>query len=185
MDFSIADPIVSQRSKFAVLFSSTKQRVSFMSDGACPVPYRTVHNPDGGRPSVTLIATEEMQNFFQRFDEWAVEYLTENSERLFGKVLTKDVVVSGYRPTIITKEIGCLVGAKISTAGAHTTKYWTDVDFRERPPLDEFKGASLKCKLLISHLWIAGPHSFGFVIIATDIVVVSEAGLAERSCPFS
>jgi len=62
--------------------------------------------------------TEEQEEQFQRFDEWAVGYLAEQSERLFKKKLTPDQVREGYRSPVTKK--GSYRGhlrCKINSAG--------------------------------------------------------------------
>ena len=128
---------------------------------------------------------EEMQSRFQAFDEWAINYLTERSEWLFGRTLTQGLVMAAYRPLVVQKEIGALVRAKISTTRNFATKFCTDTDFNERQQPDEFKGALLRLKILISHLWISGAHSSRFVLVAADAVIVSEARQIDRACPLT
>ena len=58
------------------------------------------------RQNVVFRPSQEMEEFFKQLDEWAVDYLTKHSGRLFGKQLPKDQVSFAYVPVPKTPERG-------------------------------------------------------------------------------
>ena len=48
------------------------------------------------RQGIPFELTQEMSEFFTKLDVWAKDYIEQESERLLGKVLTKEQVEQGY-----------------------------------------------------------------------------------------
>ena len=44
------------------------------------------------RQNIVFRPTSEMEGFFAKLDAWAVDYMTEHSERLLGKQLTREQI---------------------------------------------------------------------------------------------
>ena len=61
----------------------------------------TAYNDEAtSRKTIEFNLTPEQEEEFKRFDEWAVSYLSEHSERLFKKSLTSDQVREGYKSPV-------------------------------------------------------------------------------------
>ena len=137
------------------------------------------------RQNVVFRPTQEMEQFFTQLDEWAVDYLTEQSERLFGKTLTKEQVSFGYVP-VLKKPEGKLPLAKfkINMPGSQRPlRCWTE----DKEPADfiqDWAGRSMLLKILMSHLWIMGSGAraeFGLVCLLTN-AMVEERSYASPFC---
>jgi hypothetical protein len=80
--------------------------------------------------------TEEMTQFFQGLDDWAVEYICAHSERLFKKSLTVQQVRDAYHPCLKqAPNYDPLLRTKINMPGSRgECRYWTS-DQVPRGPL--------------------------------------------------
>ena len=128
---------------------------------------------------------EDVLAFFDGLDEWAVQYISENAERIFKRPMTPEQVVSGYHPCMRRKDgYAPLLHTKVSTEGPGALRCW-DVGGAAREPPSEWMRTRLQLRFHVSHLWIMGT-GLGLVVNTTDMQVVSEASDAasERACPF-
>ena len=83
----------------------------------------------------------ETFNYFRDLDTWAVKYLTENSEMLFGLgALTEEHVLSKHHPCLKPPKDGYdpLLHTKISNEEPHqhAVRYWTKKGDLREPPKD-------------------------------------------------
>ena len=133
------------------------------------------------RQNVVVRPNEEVQEFFRQLDEWAVDYLTEHSERLFGKQLPRDQVGFAYVPVIKTPE-GKLPGVKlkINMPGSQKPiRCWSE-DGEPSDFFQDWAGRSMKLKILVSHLSVMGSASkaeFGFVCLLTDAMARKQQAI--------
>ena len=87
-----------------VIVTQTKAKICLLKSNGLPISFipteTTIRAPFGpsrfdktqttGRQSLEVRCNPEILESFARFDEWAVAYLTEHSERIFKKPLTKE-----------------------------------------------------------------------------------------------
>ena len=123
------------------------------------------------RQGIPFELTQEMSEFFTKFDVWAKQYIEQESERLLGKVLTKDQVEAAY-VSCVKESPGKPPLLKLKINMAHSAKpcrFWHP-DGSEAPwPQDWAMPFQLRVK--VSHLWImgTGPRAeFGFVCLLED-----------------
>ena len=134
---------------------------------------------------VVRLDDEETHNFFKDLDAWAVDYITDNSERIFGHVLTKDQVKTQYLECSRQKSSNHLpmLHTKFWTNGRGAIRCW-DASGVARELPTRWRYTRLHLRLHVSHLWIMG-KDFGFVIECTDLRVLSEEPeSAEMVCPW-
>jgi hypothetical protein len=112
--------------------------------------------------------------FFQALDEWAVEYITAHSERLFKKTLTLAEARDCYHPRLRqAANYPPLLRTKLNMPGSRgACRFWTSDQQQRGPPVD-WREAELTAHLHISHLWLMG-GSCGLCVNCTDLLV-SEA----------
>ena len=122
MDYSnwqLSDVIVTQtKAKISILNSNGQQISIIPTETTIRAPFgpsRFDKTQTTGRQSLEFRCNPEILESLARFDEWAVAYLTEHSERIFKKPLTKEQVVDMYRSSVSQKgENPALLRTKIN-----------------------------------------------------------------------
>lgn len=143
-------------------------------------------DPTATRLNLSLVVddSEFLQNL-QQFDNWMVEYLAANSERLFKREMSESQIRMGYSPVLRepTKEGLCpLLKTKLDTEGRYAVCCWDEAG-AGLPPPESWAGLRLEPRLHFSHLWIMGAQ-FGVVIRLTDAKILREQPSGPRKCPF-
>jgi hypothetical protein len=135
------------------------------------------------KQSLDIRCIGDYLSFFSQLDCWAVEYISVNSLRLFGKQLHCNTVKEMYKPCI--KKIASfdpLLRAKITLEGSHRTRYWTlDKEARSEP--DCWQGTLFKTRIRISYLYVT-ESAFGLALDCTDVQVCKEFTPVPDVCPF-
>ena len=131
------------------------------------------------RKTIEFNLTPELEEQFQQFDEWAINYLSDHSERVFKKKLTPDQVREGYRSPVTKK--GSYRGhlrCKINSSGAAMVRCWSTEDKRREMPAD-LRNHEMVPRINISHLWMMS-REYGWVFQVNDLMVCE----GEELCPF-
>ena len=132
------------------------------------------------RLNLDLRISPEFEEQLRSIDEWMIAYLTEHSERIFKRVMTRAQVAEVYHPLLKTSErYPTLLRTKMNTAGKGAVNYWGPDGATCREP-EVWRDAELTPRLWLSHLWIMGTGC-GLVCNVTDLMVVEEP---PRSSPF-
>ena len=126
------------------------------------------------RQNIVFRGNEELDRFFGDLDTWAVEYITEHSERLLGKELPAGQVGANYVSNVKnTDGRPPLVKLKLNMPGSSKpTRCW-DAEGQEVDFIRDWAGRSFEIKALVSHLWLMGSSTkaeFGFVVLVTDVM---------------
>ena len=132
------------------------------------------------RKTIEFNLTPEHEEEFKRFDEWAISYLSEHSERLFKKSLTQDQVRDGYKSPVTKKEgyrghLRC----KINCSGATMARCWSAEMVRRDMPID-LRNHEMIPRITVSHLWCMS-REYGWVFQVNDLMVHEGVEV----CPFS
>jgi len=144
-----------------------------------PSAFKSVSGDSTGRLSLCLSGDESVMNEAQELDTWAVDYATLHSERLFGKVLSRDSVSDRYNgifkkadkyPPFLKIKIG---------SDRNAPSYW-DVDKQKREAPEDFTTCSLNCRVRLVGFWYMNT-SFGLTCQLMDALVTAETSV---SCPF-
>ena len=169
---SIAPVIVNGRGNRTAALLNNKERyfVTFTEPANCLWPPSNFDKDEtANRMCIHFEPTDELRSFFLEFDQWAVNYLTEHSERLLGKKMSQEQIESGYHSCLKENNKGCKF--KICMPNAPTpTRFWDDDG--EQLPFPTHWNGSFRLRLKISHLWQMSSgkdKSFGFVIICEDL----------------
>ena len=127
---------------------------------------------------------ESMRTYFQAIDEWAINYITQESVRLFKKQLTADQVRERYVSCVKTHaSYEPLLKTKINMPelNPQPANIWTPDGQRDKlPQAGSWKFVEVKPRVLISNLWIMS-QQFGLVLQLTDLIVRQE----EASFPWA
>ena len=133
-------------------------------------------DPEARRQGLDMRTAErpgELEKCFQELDEWAIQYLSEHSERILKKPLTKDQVAAGYTSSLKQKQgYNPLVRTKIDISGRRSICYWTIENEAREAPAD-WKSTLFRVNIHISSLWIMG-SSYGLIVNVTDMEIVKE-----------
>jgi hypothetical protein len=151
-----------------------------ISDEAVSSPFgATCFGEESSRKTIEFTLPPGAQAFWKAFDQWAVGYLSEHSERLFKKVLTPQQVTETYKSPVHQRaDYPPHLRCKISFAGPAACKFWNESGQR-CPMLTELRGISMRPRVTISHAWFM-QREIGFVLQLTDLMIVEQVD----TCPF-
>ncbi len=132
------------------------------------------------RKTIEFNLTEEQEDQFKKFNEWAIGYLSEHSERLFKKKLTPDQVSEGYRSPVTKKgsyrrHLRC----KINSSGTTMVRCWSTEDIRRELPAD-LRNHEMVPRINVSHIWMMS-REYGWVFQVNDLMVCEGVEV----CPFT
>ena len=115
----------------------------------------------------------------ESLDQWAIDYCTLNSERMFGKVLNESQIRDRYNPIVRKSDrYPPFVKLKISIdKGA--PNYW-DADKNSRSAPENWTQCQLLGRARILGFWFMGT-SFGLSVQLVDAQIVHETSVV---CPF-
>ena len=112
--------------------------------------------------------------------EWAVEYLADESERIFRRKMTADQVIDCLNNPVTKKgDYKAQLRCKIDTSGTYAVRCWSSTGHRCDLPAD-LGGYKLIPRVLFSHLWCMAKDC-GFVFLVTDLQLLESE---QDSCPF-
>ena len=134
------------------------------------------------------VEDEEFVRQCQELDRWAVQYVSEHSERLFKKKMTEIEVLAAYTPCMRPPKdpkYSPLLKTKVDRQGRRAITFW-NADGEQGAEPQEWRRYELKVAMVVSHLWQMGA-SFGLVIQVTDVQLFPREGMepAARSNPFA
>ncbi len=185
-NWHIKDPQISARgAKSCPVLKANGEKVFFnLGSKSEPVssPFgATSFNDEAtSRKTIEFNLTEEQEEQFKKFNEWAIGYLSEHSERLFKKKLTPDQVSEGYRSPVTKK--GSYRGhlrCKINSSGTTMVRCWSTEDIRRELPAD-LRNHEMVPRINVSHLWMMS-REYGWVFQVNDLMVCEGVEV----CPFS
>ena len=185
-NFTLADTQTSSRgAKTCTLLSAKGDKIIFTLGSlsrptSTPFGASAFNDEQTSRKTLDLRINEEEFNFFKQLDDWSIDYLTKNSERLFKKSLTRDQVKEHYRSPVTQKDgYQPLVRTKINTLGQAAARCWSGQ--RENIQLPEdLRDCNFIAQVHLSHLWVMG-RDFGWVISCQDLMILEEV---RHECPF-
>ena len=143
-----------------------------------PSAYKGVSGDSSGKLSLCLNAGPDVMKEAEEIDDWAISYCTLHSDRLFGKVLTRDQVLDRYNSVVKRSDkYPPFLKLKISDRGE--PNYW-DANRQSRPAPENWQACQILCRARILGFWFMGT-SFGLSVQLTDAQILSESSV---SCPF-
>ncbi len=187
MSFSIGDPVPTKVDNLMICnirCSAGVDEVFWSSKDITATPFLTSNygvETKSFKLGLELSCSEEYLEFFNSLDAWCIEYLTENSLRLFECQRSRDWIVSMYKPC--TRKSGTfdpLLRTKILTSGFNTTRYWS-ADKKSRRIPEAWLTVSMRVRMRIANLYISDT-ACGIGLECTDIQVCKE--FEAPICPF-
>ena len=150
MALSIAALNVNSRGSKSALVLRDNERFAhvFEQPVECPfVPGSYNREESSLRQNIVFRPTPELEEFFSKLDVWAVEYVTEHSERLLGKQLTREQVEFSYVSNIKRAEgKPPLAKFKINMPGPNKpARCWSE-DSQPVELIQDWAGRTLKIK---------------------------------------
>ena len=182
----LKDPQISARgAKSCPILNAQGGKVFFnlgskSEPGSTPFGATSFNDEATSRRTIEFNLTHDQEEQFRQFDEWAISYLSEHSERIFKKKLTTDQVREGYRSPVTKK--GSYRGhlrCKINSSGAAMVRCWSTEDKRREMPAD-LRNHEMVPRINISHLWMMS-REYGWVLQVNDLMVYE----GEEVCPFT
>jgi len=186
----IRDPQISARgAKYCMIedssSKSTDGKIRFnIGDRDAPTgtPFgaSTFNGEEAKRKNIEFTLTPHQEESIQRFYEWTVPYLADNSDRIFRRTMTAAQVAECLKNPVTKKgDYKAQLRCKLDTSGTHAVRCWSPTGQRCELPAD-LKGYKLVPRLLLSHLWCMQKEC-GFVFLVTDLHLLA---CEHDICPF-
>ena len=184
-DLTALDPVANSKGqKNAVIVRDGQNAFWTLSSPVTPIwqpsAFKGISGESNGKLSLCVNGDPDVMGEAASLDNWAVDYATMESARLFGKTLTREQVRDRYngvlkaspdKPAFLKLKIGC---------DRNAPNYWTNEKERREPP-EDFTKCLLQCRARVLGFWFMST-GFGLTIQLADAQVVSEQ--ASASCPF-
>lgn len=121
----------------------------------------------------------------EELDNWAVEYLVEHGERLFGRKMSEKQVSSSYVPCARPSKdqrYAPTLKVKANTNGPSAIRFW-DAEGQPAEQPANWRDVKLNVLLTVSHAWFM-KGDFGLTLLATDAMIIPNVS-PPRECPFT
>ena len=138
--------------------------------------------PDASRVNLCLSVTPDVAHTLAGFDEWCINTLALESQRLFGTTLSVEEVRGRYQPMLRTYEAtgSQSMRLKINLTGRSRVRLWdTSKNPISAPP--SWSQCSARCKIRLKGIWLMGKNEMGVLAEASDIMLDDT----EAECPFA
>jgi len=182
---AVLDPVASAKGgqKNAIIVRDGQHAYWTLSSPANPLwqpsAFKSVTGDSTGKLSLCLLGDAAVMAEAQQLDEWAINYATQHSDRLFGKTLTKDQVTDRYNGIFKKADkYPPFLKIKIGT-DRNAPNYW-DGEKQKRDPPEDFTTCELNCRVRLLGFWFMNT-SFGLSCQLADAQVTAELSAA---CPF-
>ena len=111
-------------------------------------------------------------------DAWALDYITEHSERLLKKKLSRADVTNGYTPLVRTYGSCSSVKTKINIRGPRAATYWDDKgqQVHEPPAEGTWQDFAYTVQCGLPQLWIM-QGTFGLLLETTALCLQAPAAV--------
>lgn len=140
------------------------------------------NQPDATRVNLCLSVTPAVAQSLEGFDEWCINTLALESQRLFGTTLSVEDVRGRFQPMLRTYEAtgSQSMRLKMNTTGRSRLRIWdTSRNPISAPP--SWTQCSAKCKIRLKGIWLMGKNEMGVVAEAMDVMLDD----ADAECPFA
>ena len=140
------------------------------------------NQPDATRVNLCLSATPAVAHSLSAFDEWCINTLAAESNRLFGTTLSVQEVRNRFQPMLRTYEAtgSQSLRVKVNMTGRSRLRIW-DMSRNPISAPPSWTQCSAKCKIRLKSIWLMGKNEMGVVAEATDVMLDD----AEAECPFA
>ena len=178
---TVGTPVVSAKGAKTVPLSSNGNPIVWLPDTQIVAHQPSAfQNEEATRVNMVMRASPSVIEALTSLDEYMIELGVSQSERFFGKPLTKDEVSMRYNPCLKKSDKGYepTFKAKINLSGRGKLKCWS-MDKTQREAPDSWIGCSVQPRMTLRSIWVM-PKEFGCMLDCSD-VLIDEAG---PECPF-
>ena len=142
------------------------------------------NNPEATRVNLVFNAqagSTAMESLLA-LDEWSINILSERSEKLFGKAITKEQMRSRFQPSVKTHEVSGMRTwrCKMNTNGKGATRLWDTFRTPIASPVECWTQCTAKCVVKVKGYWMMGQNEIGLILEATNVMLNTTAA----ECPF-
>ena len=180
-DITVGAPVVSAKGAKTVPLSYNGNPITWLPDTQI-VAYQpsAFQNEEATRVNLVMRASPSAIEALSSLDEYMIDVGVSQSERFFGKVLTRDEVIMRYNPCLKKSDKGYepTFKAKINLSGRGKLKCWS-MDKTQREVPEAWCGCSVQPRITVRSIWVM-PKEFGCMFECSDILI-DEAG---PECPF-
>jgi len=178
----LSDQTVSSKGQKSCQLSADHQQVKFQLGDGLRTRFGAStfdKNVDAVRRNLDFDLEEgETLERLKAIDTWAIEYITENSERLLKKKLSSAEVINGYTPLVRVYGSCSSVKTKINLRGSRAATYWDDQgkQILEPPAEGTWQDFAYSVQVALPQLWIMA-GSFGLLLEATALCLQAPAAV--------
>jgi hypothetical protein len=182
---ALADPAINARGakSCALTSAGTKHVINIGSREeplATPFGASSYGEEQTDRKTVDFRLTAPSLAYFLALDEWCIQYVANNSERLFSKKYSLEQCRDNYKPCIRQQgSYPASLRCKVNVGGSGAVRCW-DVLSQRCPLPDEWRNYDLVPRVHISHIWMMSNRDFGLVINVLDCMCMAKS----LYCPF-
>ena len=136
---------------------------------------------DASRKNLDFDVTDHpaIRDCLSKVDQWAVEYISKHSVRLFKKQMTKEAVLEHYRPVLHMYGDTASVRTKINTRGPRRADCWDPDNNTRDLPEDCWLDNQYDAHVALPQMYVMG-NDFGWTLETTALRVHP----VEVQCPF-
>ena len=183
--FALADATISGRGAKTCSFSASgaKHVLTIGSRGeplSTPFGATSYGEEQTDRKTVDFRLTAPHLAYFTALDEWCIQYVFDNSERIFSKKYSLEQCRDNYKPSIRQQgSYPASLRCKVNVGGSGAVRCW-DVLSQRCPLPDEWRNYELVPRVHVSHIWVMGNRDYGLVINVLDCMCLARS----LECPF-
>ena len=135
-------------------------------------------NVDAVRRNLDFDVTGETLERLKAIDAWALTYITEHSERLLKKKLSRAEVENAYTPLVRTYGSASSVKTKINLKGSRSATYWDchGGQIHEPPAENTWQDFAYSVHVALPQLWIM-QGSCGLLLETTALCLQAPAAV--------
>ena len=178
--WALSDQIVSSKGTRSCQLTANAQPVRFILGEQLRTKWGATtfdKNVDAPRRSLDFdIEDAATLTRLQQLDAWAVTYITEHSERLLRKKLSREEVENGYSPIVRTYGSSASVRTKINLKGARAASFWNErgEQILEAPAEGTWQDFAYAAYVTIPQLWMM-QGNFGLLLETAAVKLSAPA----------
>ena len=144
-----------------------------------PFGATTFNNEESAQKTIEFNLTDEEVAMFESIIGWLTNYLTDNSERIFKKVMSREQVSESLRSPV-TQRAGYQPHLRCKIRPSNIRVWDTYGQIREGGLPSDLRSYRLVPRISIEKLWVMS-REFGLVLQVCDLMVIERE---ETMCPF-
>ena len=144
-----------------------------------PFGATTFNNEESAQKTIEFNITEDEDTMFHNVIDWIITHLTENSERIFKKLMSREQIADSFRSPITRRTgYGPHIRCKIRPSNIRVWDAYGKI--REGGLPNDLRNYMLVPRMSIEKLWIMS-RECGLVLQVCDLMILERE---EHACPF-